>query len=204
MTRTLAALVLAGCTSGRINWADGTTEVRSALYRVGLDAGIPSASVFLTNGEIGCSLPSTDDPVTQEDAVQDLFLAMCREDARHVHLLLWRHPDSQEWTATYPARREASAAALSGRRLARGATYGVGEAYRVELPGVPRGYAAEDLDVRPDLGRGEVEVIEHGDRLDGSFSFPEAKVSGRFRATQCLDDTSLLDVVEAGPTFLCP
>ena len=196
--------VLTGCTAGRIDWADGTTEVRSALNRVAWDGNVKLASVFLTNGEIGCGRPTTDDPVVQEDAVQELFLAMCREDARHVHLMLWRDPTTAKWSGSYPARRGAVAADLTDGRLARGATYGIGEAYRVELPAIPRGYAAEDLDVRPDLGAGEVDVVGHGERLDGTFAFPDAQVSGRFRAEPCIGDTSLLDVVEAGPTFLCP
>ncbi len=179
--------------------------LRTALYRVGLDDDVPFASMFLSNGVMACELPASEDPVVQEDAVQELFLAMCREEARHVHLTLYRDPTTSRWTGTYPARPDASGAELGpSRRMARGAMYAVGEAYLVDLPGVPRAYAAESIEVIGDLGRGEVTVVGRSDRLHGQFAFPGAGVAGTFRATPCLDDYSVLDVVEAGPTFFCP
>lgn len=200
------AALLAGCTSGRITWDDGTDVLRTAIYKETSSNGVHSAGLLLSNSSFGCALPKSDDPSVAAQEIAALLAAACREGARHVNIRLFR-VGGGDWTGSYPGVDTASVAALTDGqpRLADAVYYGVDEAFLVDLGVVRRAYAAQDdaLDLDAADG-GVVEIRRDGDRLVGEFAFPRGSLQGTFRATLCEGDTSLLDFLEPSPSHLCP
>jgi hypothetical protein len=204
MSAIWVAGLAAGCAPGRIEWATGSDDLRTALYIVERDAttgASPRIRLLLSNGEFGCSLPSfTDDSgfSTEESdqeqalALLQLVTAMCREDARHVVLDLY-HLRWEDAPGVYPGDSVADATSLgSPNRWSRAAYLGVEEARVADEDGLSRAYEIVEVDARPLLGDGgeaSISRLEEGHAV-GHFSFPEANISGDFRATECASDTS--------------
>ena len=54
----VVAAFAVGCGEGRLNWDDGTDSVRTALYQVELENGVPHLSLLLSNGLLECAIPT--------------------------------------------------------------------------------------------------------------------------------------------------
>ena len=62
--------------------------------------------MVLSNGHFDCGLPTFEDPARQAQALIDLRIASCRENARHVLIELFRG-DGADWVGGYPGNDEA-------------------------------------------------------------------------------------------------
>lgn len=183
----------------------GAEPLRTALYRVGLSDGAPELVIVLSNGDLQCGLPNWKDTSRQAEAAEALLAAACREGAQHLALFLYS--GSPGWVGVYDGVNDAAAGALSADRprVAKGAFYGIEEAFLVEVEGLERGYAAsEDLWV-PVLGAsGEVVITGEGaDFVEGYFDFPREGISGEFHAERCTGSTELVDNVASAPIQYC-
>ncbi|MEQ1507548.1 MAG: hypothetical protein ABMB14_35285 [Myxococcota bacterium] len=216
MVRALAApsALLLGLVSGAASCAgpgtmwspQGTTALRTALYRVAVRDGAPELVIALSNGELDCALPTSTDTADQAEAIEALLAAACREGAQH--LALHAYDVDEAWTGTFVGRTGAEASELGplAPRLARAAYYTVEEAFLIEIDGLARGYAASEDLYLPDFGNDGLLDLDGPDddgRLRGAFTFPDEALSGRFRAERCDGDTSLLDVIAAQPVHFC-
>lgn len=163
--------------------------------------------LVLSNGVFDCDLPTESDPIEQQQALFELQIAACRENARHVAIELLRG-DGADWVGVYPGDSHLDVSQIAGTRprLSNGSYYGIDEAALsaaddfVRTYGVVQGQDVQALDIGDD---GEVEITFDGDRLRGRFEFPSADVSGSFRARACETGT-LFDLLALSPVASCP
>lgn len=203
----MSLLFLTGCAPGTIAWPTGHDQLRTALYRE-VDAGaVKRLQLVLSNGTFGCDLPAEADPVAQQQALLELQISACRENARHVAVELLRG-DGSDWVGLYPgdSNMDPAQIAASRPRLSNGSYYGIDEAALSAAEDFVRTYAVvEGQDVLAlDIGDGgEVEISGDGERLRGRFEFPMADLSGTFRAESCETGT-LFDLLVLSPVASCP
>ena len=193
---------LAGCADlGELRFPGGSAPVRTAWYRIDAQPS-PSLSVFVSSSRFPCEFPEGRGEDYTE-ALGELQVAACREGAHHVGLQVFQSSGTT-FDGAYPAEAGASAAALSASRprLARGAYFGVEEAFLVEVDGLRRAYSPSEETYLPDLGPGRVE-LDHDERLRGELAF-DAGVYGTFTAEVCDANDGLLDLLVASPLQLCP
>jgi len=206
MIRGLPIILLAGCAyPGSLVAPDGATVLQTARYRVGIRDGAPELVVVLSNSQLGCGLPLLPDEEAQEHALDALMAAACREDAQHASVTLYRRDEG--WEGTYAGRDDAAVSDLDAEqpRIARGAYFGVEEAFLVGLRGLTRAYSSAESVLLPHLGDGGEVVIDRdrGGLLTGRLDFPRDGVHAEFRAEVCPGDTSLLDLIATEPTISC-
>lgn len=163
--------------------------------------------LVLSNGQFACDLPAEPDPLVQQQALLELQISACRENARHLAVELLRG-DGRDWVGVYPGDSNAhpSQIASTRPRLSNGSYYGIDEAALVTLDDFVRTYGVlEGEDVQAiDVGdNGEVEIERDGSTLVGRFEFPMADVSGTFRAQECPSGT-LFDLLAVSPVASCP
>ena len=200
-------LGFAACKSGpgTLVSPQGTEELRTALYRVGIFGGAPEVVLVLSNGDLECGLPNFTDTSRQAESAEGLLAAACREGAQHVALYLYTLQSSL--AGHYAGENRASVDALGdgNDRVARGSYYGIEEAFLVEIDGLERGYAASKDLYLPVMGDGgEVDISSDADdTLEGWFSFPGDGISGEFRATRCTGSTELIDTIASYPLQYC-
>ena len=199
--------MLLGCAPGSIAWPTGEDELRTALYRTDTVGSVQRLHLVLSNGVFACDLPAEPDPVAQQQALLELQVAACRENARHVDIELLRG-EGADWTGLYPGDSHADPSQIAGTRprLANGSYYGIDEAALAFVNDFVRSYGVvEGQDVQAlDVGDGgEVEILRDGTTLQGRFEFPSADVSGSFRATECVTGT-LFDLLAVSPVGSCP
>jgi hypothetical protein len=198
---------------GTLYSPDGTDELRTASYRVGIRDGAPELVILLSNGVLGCGFPFESETAAQAEAVEGMVAAACREGARHVALRLYDR--DARFTGSFPGLSGADGRALETLpRVSAGAYYAVEEAFLIEIDGLDRGYAASEDLYLPELGDGgRVEITSTAvnpaagevgaETLSGWFDFPDERVSGEFRAERCIGDTSLIDAVTAQTDHFC-
>jgi hypothetical protein len=208
MIAALASGSLTGCAPGSIAWPTGEDALRSALYQVQPTGDVFGLTLMLSNGQFGCDLPSEPDPLDQTQALLEIRTAACRENARHVLIQLYRG-DGQDWTGSYPGDGHAHPDLISASRprLSNASYYGIEEAALVSVQGFVREYgvpADGDVSVIDGGDGGEVGITADGERLAGWFEFPEADVSGRFRAQECQPGATLFALLAQSPVATCP
>lgn len=204
--------LLAACAPGEVRWGTGEDWLRTALY-VENDPVAEGAGtrVLLSTGIFGCDLPAEADPAAQAEALLDLAVAACREDARHLAIRLWRDPGLDR-VGVYRGQAGAGPAALTelDPRLASVDYVGVEEA-ALTLSDLPQFGEALGGTYRPtEVARASAagtggQVRVRGDEvLVGAFDFPDLHVSGRFRAERCAAGSALFDLAFTAPTLSCP
>lgn len=197
------------CAPGHIAWPTGDDALRTALYRPRVDpSGIQVLTLVLSNGYFDCELPSDPDPVVQTQALLEITTAACRENARHVLVELYRG-DGTDWAGVYPGDSHADRAliASSRPRLSNASYYGIDEAEMVSVDGFVRTYGVrpgDDVQLLDIGDGGEVEILDDGARLRGRFEFPDADISGSFRALECEPTATLFTLLEQSPVAGCP
>lgn len=219
--RIFAVLMLSGCASGQIEWASGDDLIRTAVYVTEEDETSTHVALFLSNGDFGCKLEAGHEAAEREDARAERCYAAVREDARHVLLHLW-YPRGGESEGIYPG----STTTIAGgpfsdgglTRWSRALYIGIEEVdnnsgdnlvqdefqvTRAVAWGVSPDVAAFlgiEGEFHPELlGDGGTAAVDRaGDgRLTGSFSFPEARLSGEFGAEFCPpEEDSILRYLE--------
>lgn len=199
--------VLLGCAPGSIAWPTGKDDLRTALYRVDTVGSVQRMHLVLSNGLFACDLPSEPDPVAQQQALLELQIAACRENARHVDIELLRG-DGDDWVGLYPGDSHADPAQIAATRprLSNGSYYGIDEAALASVDDFVRTYGVvegQDVQARDVGDGGEVEIQRDGAQMHGRFQFPLADVSGTFRATECATGT-LFDLLAVSPVGSCP
>lgn len=198
----LSCLILAGCGPGWITWAEGTDVLRTAIVAEARVGDQTVASIFLSNGSFTCAQPARDDPNDMTQALTGLQNAACREGARHVFVRLFRETGS-DWTGRYHGVDQVGEGSPT-EHVAEASYYAVEEAFLVETPLLARAYAAaEEERVLEAAAGGTVEITRDGERMVGSFQFPDAALQGSFRARWCGADTSLLALLAPVPFHLC-
>lgn len=201
-------LAASSCSGPGILWGPvGRTELRTAMYAIGVRDGQPEMTILLSNGVLGCAGPVRGEPGVAQ-ALEAEATALCREGAQHVVLSVL-DPDGA-WDGEFPGlRREGTAA-----RRASGTYFGVEEAVLVEVAGLERTYLAFEDHTLDDLGPGTVwlepgaatgDACDDGvGRVRGGLSFPEVGLSGRFVARPCpCTDASTLRVLAQCLTLRC-
>jgi hypothetical protein len=214
-------LLSTGCSAGQIEWASGDDLIRTAVYATEEDATSTHVALFLSNGDFGCKLEAGDEAAEREDALAGRCYAAVREDARHVLLHLW-YPRGGEPEGIYPG----STTTLPGGPFSEDALTRWSRALYIGVEEVDNN-SGDDLvqdefqvtravawGVSPDVaaylgieGEFHPELLGDGGtaaiggagegRLDGSFSFPEARLSGDFDAEFCPpEDDSILRYLE--------
>lgn len=206
----LAPILLCGLIAcappGRLEWDGGADVLRTALVKFTSEGDLHQASVLLSNGQLECGLPVNDAPTLQTQAYQALGAAICRDNARHVNIELFRRGGGS-WEGAYDGVLDEEVADPGDGmgRLATATYFGVERAFLVDLPHISRGYAVAEGQLREDMADGgQVIIRRDGGRLVGSFVFPEGQVKGTFRAEICEDDTSTLDWLHPTPAHICP
>ncbi|MCB9762210.1 MAG: hypothetical protein H6739_20590 [Alphaproteobacteria bacterium] len=183
-------LALAGCAPGSINYPQGSSPLYTAYFQeLPSDGDATETLVLLLNSTLDCDLtPEDADPVTREQAMAELYIALTREDARVVFLSLKRYVSATDPVGWYPIHDEPSVDYLldgASPFAARAAYVGINEARVVEDDGLYRAYEPVDVEGGWMDEPSEVRITRSGDTLVGSFEFAEVDVSGRFRASPC-------------------
>jgi hypothetical protein len=198
----------------------GQTEVRTALYRIGVRDQRPELSLLVSNGAFDCAMPSPgpgEDAPEMALAEEARYAAGCRESAQHVALRLYdlHAARAGAWTGTFAGRSGADGRdlALDAPRLATASYYGVEEAVLISLDGLGRGYLAVQDVLLSGFGDGGEVWLEPLEPLGGTagapgdlrgwFSFPSEQIEGRFVARPCGPDASQLEALVADPVQLC-
>lgn len=197
-----------GCAPGSIAWPTGEDDLRTALYVEAPRDGLPAVTMVLSNGVFDCDLPSEPDPIDQTQALLEIRTAACRENARHVLVELIRG-DGIDWVGRYPGDSHLHPDQISADRprLSNASYYGIDEAVMVSAEGFVREYGVPsggDQSVLDAGDGGEVWIRADGDVLAGTFDFPEADVSGRFRARECAPSSTLFMLLAQSPVAACP
>ncbi|GEM_PF-4293828 len=195
-------LTAIACGQGWVSYPGGRSELETAMWIKGTIDGTDTVILLLSNSKLGCELSTTDDeddPALVEAALLDVATALFREDARN--LVLWLKRTGGDALGTYDVAGTAEAQA----RWSEGLYMGVNEAELDYDGGLLRSYAPVDYDVR-EAGSGEVELTRlDDDAAEGTFSFDDIEVAGRFDAAHCAESIELfeyLGLLEYGPTDL--
>src|SRR5687768_15512419 len=92
----VALLMLSACAPGHLEWANGDDDVRTALWVERTNGMNDEILLFLSTSQLGCQFPNEADTENGESVVENqvdqdaYFYGLCREDARHVLLYLYR------------------------------------------------------------------------------------------------------------------
>lgn len=204
-------LIFAACTPGEVRWPTGEDSLRTALF-VRSDEGIGRVRLLLSTGVFACDLPAADDPATQAEALLELSVGACREDARHLAITAY-HQVGIPVDGRYLGQRDALPSDVTSEapRLTRADYIGVEEAVLTtsDLPqfGDALGGTYRPTELTQEYGMGtgaQLRLNERGEWMTGSFDFPEAHVSGRFRAAECPAGSTLFELAFSSPTANCP
>lgn len=189
-------LLVGGCAPGTIHWDTGSDLLRTALFT----REQPRTVMFLSTGAFDCDLPTSDDPQQQAEALTRFTTAACREGARHLVLDLWR-PEGADDVGTYEAVEEPPE--WPWPRAVRATGVVIEEARATQSFGLEPTYEPTEVDrwISAD-DRGEVAIERGGDELVGTFDFRD-HARGRFRATLCDQDATLLDLLVTSPIAAC-
>jgi hypothetical protein len=211
----LVAVAGAGCAPGDVRWGTGEDVLRTALFaeRDPVTEG-PGVHVFVSTGLFGCELPDSDDPFEQELLLLELVVGWCREDARHLSFDVLHLPDTA-LEGVYAGEAGATFASLSAERprLFTAAYIGNEEVivapsdlpqFNAALGGTYRPTVQTDLRAVGALGTVRLAGDDGGDALSGRFALPDVHVSGRFRATRCEREDSMMQAIIAGSPVSCP
>lgn len=205
---------LSACGPGTIAWHDGDDVLRTAYVEADPSpvAGWQHVRVLLSNGEFPCAFPLNGDAADQEAVFAELAAAACHEDARHVRLdAWWPAADTAvgHFTGDSRANPGDDGAPL---RFASAFYVGIDEAAAFTTSDLVHPYTIVDREYFPDLGVGGAVDVRSADdtRFDGTFAFPEAHISGAFRARTCpapaAEEYGLFDLLDAwsgDPTLVC-
>lgn len=182
------------CTPGTIAWSTGEDDLRTVIYQTQpLDGASPPTErirLFLSNGDVGdldCYMPVNEgDAAEVADGWDRLLFALCREDARHVYVDMFRPTGS-----AVLGRYETDSDGVPGTfdvfdHWVRGTYTGIDEATTRSGDSL-----VQDYDVVRStwgsLGDGGDVVLDSADddTIRGTFGFPAMNVSGDFVAQRC-------------------
>ena len=199
----LCPIILIGCLPGELStpWEE-STPLRTAMFSTTEDnSGSRSWTVFLSNRDIPCSLPDTEDPAALLMARSEVYTGLCGDGARHV-LLHARRPQGSPNETTYEGSDSLDISVPSVTMR----TYAVLAATRAGEEDEPGAWIIEeDLQIGPVGSEGSMEVNRASARdLQAQFSFPIEGISGQFRAHTCEEPHDLFDLVTVTGNLPCP
>src|SRR5690606_16513181 len=157
--------------------------------------------------EIACDLPSFAEPGDNVEVLRDALAGACHEGAQHLVIDLARTPTFRavgryEGIASRPAFEAGDALVdllQAEPRVAWARHLAVHEVAMDLEDGFTAAVEATEWtysDSAADSGEVRLRLVD-ADLLVGTFSFPDAHLSGRFRATRCEGDHALFDFLRS-------
>lgn len=201
--------LLLGCASGVLQFRDGSEPVRSAWYTKPSVDNADLTLVLVSNSDIYCDLPESEDPGEQEAALVRQSAAFSREGTAIVLFLLYLDPalsalgsyevtgDASPTSLPFAERGAPDLLAAFNGRAAGASWLTIREAAVEEEDGLAVSYepgsSPGDVIYVPQVqGPGKVTVTGlENDTFAATFQLDVVDVSGRFEAAYCGEDSDL-------------